>query len=113
MQRYRDRLPVVAAALLVAATVLFVVGTTLERSQARTGQHQEAGTAEGSASEAAEHSESAATQAPSNATTEAARERFRGRRHPVSFSVPTARAYTATITRIAAISRKDIEAAAG
>jgi hypothetical protein len=39
MQRYRHRLPVVATALLVAATALFVVGTTMERSQARTGQH--------------------------------------------------------------------------
>jgi hypothetical protein len=70
MQRYRDRLPVVAAALLLAATVLFVAGTTLERSLAKTGRHQEAGTAERPAGEAAEHGEPAATEAPSNATTE-------------------------------------------
>jgi hypothetical protein len=34
MGPYRDRLRVVAAVLLVAATVLLVVGTSLERSQA-------------------------------------------------------------------------------
>ena len=70
MQRYRDRLPVVAAALLVAATVMFVVGTTLERSQARNSQRQEAGTAERPAGEAAEHGEPAATETPSSATAE-------------------------------------------
>jgi len=37
MQRYRARLPVVAAALLVAATILFVIGTSIERSQTETG----------------------------------------------------------------------------
>jgi hypothetical protein len=70
MQRYRDRLPVVAAALLVAATVVFVVGTTLERSQARTGQHRGTGTVERPAGESAGHSESGATEGQSTATTE-------------------------------------------
>ena len=56
MQRYRDRLPVVAAALLVAATILFVVGTTIERSQARAGEQQAASTNERPAGEADEHS---------------------------------------------------------
>jgi hypothetical protein len=74
MQRYRGRLPVVAAALLVAATVLFVVGTTLERSQARTSQRQEANTVERPAGEAGEHSDSAATEGESNAATEGAKE---------------------------------------
>jgi hypothetical protein len=74
MQRYRDRLPVVAAALLVAATILFVVGTTIERSQAQTGEQQEASTGERPAGEAAEHSEAEATEGQSNATTEATEE---------------------------------------
>jgi len=68
MQRYRDRLPVVAAALLVAATILFVIGTTMERSQARTGEQQATSTVERPAGEAGEHNE--ATEGQSNATTE-------------------------------------------
>jgi len=74
MQRYRGRLPVVAAALLVAATVLFVVGTALERSQTRTSQRQEANTVKRPAGEAGEHSDSAATEGESNAATEGAKE---------------------------------------
>jgi len=74
MQRYRDRLPVVAAALLVAATILFVVGTTIERSQARAGEQQAASPVERPAGEAGEHSESEATEGQSNATTEGAEE---------------------------------------
>jgi hypothetical protein len=70
MQRYRTRLPVVAAALLVAATILFVVGTTIERSQANTATHQEANTVEQPAGEAAEHREAEATEGQANATTE-------------------------------------------
>jgi Flp pilus assembly protein TadB len=71
MQRYRDRLPVVAAALLVAATILFVVGTSIERSQARAGEQQAASTNERPAGEAGEHSEAEATEGGSNATSEA------------------------------------------
>ena len=77
MQRYRARLPVVAAALLVAATVLFVVGTTIERSQANSGAHQEANAVEQSAGEAAEHREAEATETKAN-TTEAGEEQARG-----------------------------------
>jgi hypothetical protein len=73
MQRYRERLPVLAAALLVAATVLFVVGTIMERSQARAGE-QQAGTVERPTGESAEHSESEATEGESNATTEGTEE---------------------------------------
>jgi hypothetical protein len=68
MQRYRDRLPVVAAALLVAATILFVIGTTMERPQARTDEQQATSTVERPAGEAGEHNE--ATEGQSNATTE-------------------------------------------
>jgi hypothetical protein len=71
MQRYRDRLPVVAAALLVAATILFVVGISIERSQARAGEQQAASTNERPAGEAGEHSEAEATEGGSNATSEA------------------------------------------
>jgi hypothetical protein len=67
MQRYRARLPVVAAALLVAATILFVIGTSIERSQTNTGEHQEANTVERPADEAAEHSEAEATEGRANA----------------------------------------------
>ena len=74
MQRYRDRLPVVAAALLVAATILFVVGTTIERSQAMAGEQQAASTNERPAGEADEHSEGEATEGGSNATSEATEE---------------------------------------
>jgi hypothetical protein len=70
MQRYRARLPVVAAVLLVTATILFVVGTTIERSQAKSREHQEANTVEGPAGEAGEHSEAEATEGQANATTE-------------------------------------------
>jgi hypothetical protein len=73
MQRYRDRLPVVAAMLLVAATILFVVGTTIERSQAQTVEQQEASTEAGPAGEAGEHSEAEATEG-SNAASEATEE---------------------------------------
>jgi hypothetical protein len=74
MQRYRDRLPVVAAALLVVATILFVVGTTIERSQARAGEQQAASTNDRPAGEAGEHSEAEATEGGSNATSEATEE---------------------------------------
>lgn len=74
MQRHRDRLPVLAAALLVAATILFVVGTTIERSQASSGAHQETNTVERSAGEAAEHSEAEATEGEANAIGEASKE---------------------------------------
>lgn len=67
MQRYRARLPLVAAALLVAATILFVVGTTMERSQIETGAHQEANTVERPAEEAGEHSEAEATEGEAEA----------------------------------------------
>jgi len=77
MQRYRDRLPVVAAALLVAATILFVVGTTIERSQARAGEQQAASTNERPAGEAGEHSEAEATEG-SNAASEATQEHSSG-----------------------------------
>jgi hypothetical protein len=70
MQRYRDRLPVVAAVLLVAATILFVVGTSMERSQARTGEQQEASAVERPAGEAGEHRESEAAEGQSGAATE-------------------------------------------
>lgn len=70
MQRYRARLPVVAAALLVAATILFVVGTTIERSQANTGAQQEANAVEQPAGEAAEHNEADAAEGQANATAE-------------------------------------------
>jgi hypothetical protein len=70
MQRYRDRLPVVAAVLLVAATILFVVGTSMERSQARTGEQQEASAVDRPAGEAGEHRESEAAEGQSNAATE-------------------------------------------
>jgi hypothetical protein len=70
MQRYRARLPVVAAVLLVAATILFVVGTSMERSQARTGEQQEASAVERPAGEAGEHRESEAAEGQSNAATE-------------------------------------------
>jgi|RhiMethySRZTD1v2_1073278.scaffolds.fasta_scaffold220865_2 hypothetical protein len=59
MQRYRDRLPVVAAVLLVAATILFVVGTSIERSQTETGEHQEGTTVERPAAEGGEQNRSA------------------------------------------------------
>jgi hypothetical protein len=75
MRRYRDRLPVVAAALLVAATILFVVATTIERSQARAGESREANAVERPAGEAGEHSESETTESASNTTTEATEER--------------------------------------
>jgi hypothetical protein len=45
------------AVLLVGATILFVVGTTIERSQARTGEDQEATTLEQSAGEHNEQAE--------------------------------------------------------
>jgi len=54
------------AVLLVAATILFVVGTTIERSQARTGEGQEATTLEQSAGEHNEQAE--ATQGQANTT---------------------------------------------
>jgi hypothetical protein len=66
MQRYRRRLPVVAAALLVAAMILFVVGTAIERSQANAGAHQEANAVEQSAGEAAEHREAEASEGEAN-----------------------------------------------
>jgi hypothetical protein len=67
MRPYRDRRRVVAAAMLVAATVLMVVGASLERSQTTTDRYQEAGTVqrpageagEPSAGEAGEHNEAA------------------------------------------------------
>ncbi len=71
MQRYRARLPVMAAALLVAATILFVVGTTIERSQANTGAHQEANAVEQQpAGEAAEHNEAEAAKGQANTAAE-------------------------------------------
>lgn len=70
MQRYRARLPVMAAALLVAATILFVVGTTIERSQANTGAHQEANAVEQPAGEAAEHNEAEAAEGQANTAAE-------------------------------------------
>jgi hypothetical protein len=76
MQRYRHRLPVVAAALLVAATILLVVGTTMERSQASARAHQEPQAVEPSAGEAAEHSQAEAGEA--DATTEASGEQPSG-----------------------------------
>jgi hypothetical protein len=72
MQRHRDRLPVVAAALLVGATILFVVGTTIERSQASSGAHRETNAVERSAGEAAEHRQAEATEHGANASTEGA-----------------------------------------
>ena len=54
------------AVLLVAATILFVVGTTIERSQARTGEGQEGTTLEQSAGEHNEQAE--ATQGQANTT---------------------------------------------
>lgn len=72
MQRYRDRLPVVAAALLVAATILFVIGTAMERSQAQTGEQHATSTVERPAGEAGEHNE--ATEGASNATAEGTQE---------------------------------------
>ena len=74
MQRYRERLPVVAAVLLVAATILFVVGTTIERSQARAGAQQAASTNERPAGEAGEHREAEATEGGANAASEATQE---------------------------------------
>jgi hypothetical protein len=77
MQRYRARLPVVDAALLVAATILFVVGTSIERSQASTGEGQEATTVErpaGEAGEAGEHSDAEATEGEANTTAEGTEE---------------------------------------
>jgi hypothetical protein len=74
MQRFRDRLPAVAAALLAAATILFVVGITIERSQARAGEQQAASMGERPAGEAGEHSEAEATEGGSNATSEATEE---------------------------------------
>jgi hypothetical protein len=77
MQRYRARLPVLAAALLVAATILFVVGTTIERSQARAGQHQQTNPVEqpaGEAGETAEQHEGEATNDETNTTTEGTEE---------------------------------------
>jgi hypothetical protein len=67
MSPYRDRRRVVAAALLVAGTVLVVVGASLERSQTTTDWHQQAATVqrpadeagEPSAGEAGDHSEAA------------------------------------------------------
>jgi hypothetical protein len=70
MQRDGGRLPVVAAALLVAATILFVVGTTVERSQAESGAHQEANTVGQPAGEAAEHNQAEATEGQANAPTQ-------------------------------------------
>jgi hypothetical protein len=78
MQRYRARLPLVAAALLVAATILFVVGATIERSQANTREQQEANAVERSAGEAAEHREAEATETKANPTIEAGQERRSG-----------------------------------
>jgi uncharacterized membrane protein YdbT with pleckstrin-like domain len=66
---------VVAAALLVAATILFVVATTIERSQARAGESREANAVERPAGEAGEHSESETTESASNTTTKATEER--------------------------------------
>jgi len=57
----------VAAALLIAATILFVVGTTMERSQIETGAHREANTVERPAEEAGEHSEAEATEGEAQA----------------------------------------------
>jgi hypothetical protein len=77
MQRYRDRLPVLAAALLVAATILFVVGTTIERSQARTDQHQQTNPVEqppGGAGETTEQHQGEATNGEANTTTEGTQE---------------------------------------
>ena len=78
MQRYRARLPLVVAALLVAATILFVVGTTIERSQATSREHQEANPVEQSAREAAEHREAEATETEANTTGEAGEEQASG-----------------------------------
>src|SRR4029453_17055485 len=74
MQRFRDRLPGVAAARLAAATILFVVGITIERSQARAGEQQAASMGERPAGEAGEHSEAEATEGGSNPTSEATEE---------------------------------------
>jgi hypothetical protein len=77
MQRYRARLPVLAAALLVAATILFVVGTTIERSQARAGQHQQTNPVEqpaGGAGETTEQHQGEATNGEANTTTEGTQE---------------------------------------
>lgn len=77
MQRYRARLPVLAAALLVAATILFVVGTTIERSQASAGQHEQTNPVEqpaGEAGETAEQHEGEATNGEANTTTEGTEE---------------------------------------
>ena len=70
MQRYRARLPVVAAVLLVAATILFVVGTSIERSRTDSGEQKEANTVERPAGEAGEHGEAEATEGKANATAE-------------------------------------------
>jgi len=59
MHPHRDPLRLLAAGLLIAATIAFVVGTTLERSQAEAGDRQEASTVERSHDEAAEHDETA------------------------------------------------------
>jgi hypothetical protein len=59
MRPYRDRLRVVAAVLLVAAGVLLVVGTSLERAQA-TSETSAAGAAQGAPGEAGEHNRAAA-----------------------------------------------------
>jgi hypothetical protein len=59
-----------AAALLVAATILFMVGTTIERSQAKSGVHQEAKAVERPGGETGEHSEAEAAEGQANATSE-------------------------------------------
>ena len=58
------------AVLLVGATILFVVGTTIERSQARTGEDQEATTLEQSAGEHNEQAEATQGQADTTEGTE-------------------------------------------
>jgi hypothetical protein len=58
MHRYRNRASIVAAVLLVAATILFVVGTSLERSGAKASGHQETSAVESTRGEAGEHGES-------------------------------------------------------
>jgi hypothetical protein len=74
MQRHRTRPPLVAAALLVAATILFVVGTTIERSQATSAELQEASPVEQSAGEAVEHREAEETETKASPTGEAGEE---------------------------------------
>jgi hypothetical protein len=74
MHRYRGRWSIVAAALLVSATILFAVGTSVERSAASTEQRQRASTqghaGESSQGEAGEHDEG--SEGGSNTTNEVA-----------------------------------------